>query len=235
MLGFCVFVVMVIMVVGLVGLVRGHLHRLHVHNRRTAGFITGAGYLGILVLGVVGGTHGPAAVTSLAVSSSQSPSASPSAAPIPSPSPTTSPSATLGFPAGDAVAVGPVTPTTGEIPPAPQPAVAVATTSASAASAAGNAATAPTTHPVSRPSTQAAAQAPAAAPAPRPATTAAAAPAGNCDPAYPDVCLHDGIGDYDCAGGSGDGPNYVRGPLRVRSPDPFGLDHDHDGTGCENG
>jgi hypothetical protein len=43
----------------------------------------------------------------------------------------------------------------------------------------------------------------------------AASPIRNCDPAYPDVCLHQGIGDYDCAGGSGNGPNYVEGPLRV--------------------
>jgi hypothetical protein len=70
------------------------------------------------------------------------------------------------------------------------------------------------------------------APAPPPATTAPR----NCDPAYPDVCLHDGIGDYDCAGGSGDGPNYVRGPVRVLPPDPFDLDgNDNDGIGCESG
>ena len=55
---------------------------------------------------------------------------------------------------------------------------------------------------------------------------------GNCDPAYPGVCLHDGIGDYDCAGGSGNGPNYVAGPIRVLPPDPFGLDSDGDGWGC---
>jgi hypothetical protein len=48
------------------------------------------------------------------------------------------------------------------------------------------------------------------------------------------VCLHDGIGDYDCQGGSGNGPNYVAGPFKVLSPDPFGLDKDHDGVGCEN-
>src|SRR6266511_355332 len=54
----------------------------------------------------------------------------------------------------------------------------------------------------------------------RKATPTTAAPARNCDPAYPDACLHDGIGDYDCAGGSGNGPNYVRGPIRVRPPDP---------------
>jgi hypothetical protein len=70
--------------------------------------------------------------------------------------------------------------------------------------------------------------------APRPAPrTTTAAPVANCDPAYPSVCLHDGIGDYDCAGGSGNGPNYVRGPITVRSPDPFGLDRDGDGIGCE--
>jgi hypothetical protein len=65
-----------------------------------------------------------------------------------------------------------------------------------------------------------------------PPTTSA--PARNCDPAYPDACLHDGIGDYDCAGGSGNGPNYVDGPVTVRAPDPFGLDSDNDGVGCES-
>lgn len=65
-----------------------------------------------------------------------------------------------------------------------------------------------------------------------PATTSA--PARNCDPAYPDACLRDGIGDYDCAGGSGNGPNYVDGPITVRAPDPFGLDSDGDGVGCES-
>jgi hypothetical protein len=79
------------------------------------------------------------------------------------------------------------------------------------------------------------------APAPKPKpTTSSAKPApvrssrqANCDSAYPDACLHDGIGDYDCAGGSGNGPNYIDGPIDVRSPDPFGLDADHDGLGCE--
>jgi PASTA domain-containing protein len=75
---------------------------------------------------------------------------------------------------------------------------------------------------------------------PPPPTTAAPPPTTaaprNCDPAYPDVCLHQGIGDYDCAGGSGNGPNYVEGPLRVLPPDPFDLDgNDNDGIGCESG
>ena len=87
-----------------------------------------------------------------------------------------------------------------------------------------------TTHP---PTTAAPATRPPATkpPATMPPTTKP--PASNCDPAYPDACLHDGIGDYDCAGGSGNGPNYVAGPIRVLAPDPFGLDSDHDGIGCE--
>jgi hypothetical protein len=65
-------------------------------------------------------------------------------------------------------------------------------------------------------------------PAPPPTRT-------GCDPSYPDVCLEQGTGDYDCSGGSGNGPNYVDGPIVVRPPDPFDLDANHDGTGCENG
>jgi hypothetical protein len=56
---------------------------------------------------------------------------------------------------------------------------------------------------------------------------------GLCHPSYIGVCLRIGIGDYDCAGGSGNGPNYVRGPIRVVGSDPFGLDRDGDGWGCE--
>ena len=65
-------------------------------------------------------------------------------------------------------------------------------------------------------------------------TRSSSSPRANCDSAYPDACLHDGIGDYDCAGGSGNGPNYIGGPIEVQAPDPFGLDADHDGVGCES-
>jgi len=65
-----------------------------------------------------------------------------------------------------------------------------------------------------------------------PATTAP--PASNCHPSYPGACLQMGIGDYDCAGGSGDGPNYIRGPVYVVGYDEFDLDgNDNDGIGCE--
>jgi hypothetical protein len=72
---------------------------------------------------------------------------------------------------------------------------------------------------------------PTTAPPPPPPT----APPRNCDPSYPDVCLDPNAEDYDCAGGSGNGPKYVEGPLRVRPPDPFDLDREGDGVGCENG
>jgi len=61
-------------------------------------------------------------------------------------------------------------------------------------------------------------------PAPKPATS-------SCHPSY-SGCLKQNAGDYDCAGGSGNGPNYT-GPVRVYGSDPFGLDRDNDGWGCE--
>ena len=71
----------------------------------------------------------------------------------------------------------------------------------------------------------------------RPTATTLITPAGgsggNCHPSYAGVCLQMGIGDYDCAGGSGNGPNYVRGPFGVVGYDEFGLDRDRDGIGCE--
>jgi len=74
----------------------------------------------------------------------------------------------------------------------------------------------------------AAARATAAAAAAAPPTTTAP----NCTPGY-DPCIPPGP-DVDCAGGSGNGPRYVQGPVRVTGNDPYGLDRDHDGTGCEN-
>ena len=39
--------------------------------------------------------------------------------------------------------------------------------------------------------------------------------------------------DVDCAGGRGNGPAYVRGPVRVLGNDIYDLDRDHDGIACE--
>lgn len=54
----------------------------------------------------------------------------------------------------------------------------------------------------------------------------------NCTPGY-SPCLPPAY-DYDCAGGSGDGPKYAVGPIRVTGSDPYGLDSDGDGFGCED-
>jgi hypothetical protein len=53
----------------------------------------------------------------------------------------------------------------------------------------------------------------------------------NCTPGY-SPCLAPAY-DYDCAGGGGDGPEYVYGTVRVTGSDPYGLDSDNDGWGCE--
>ena len=54
----------------------------------------------------------------------------------------------------------------------------------------------------------------------------------NCDPNYAGACLDPTSVDYDCAGGNGNGPDYT-GPVRSVGSDPFDLDRDHDGIGCE--
>jgi hypothetical protein len=55
-----------------------------------------------------------------------------------------------------------------------------------------------------------------------------------CDPNYKGRCLRPHVFDYDCAGGSGNGPYYVRGPFRVVGTDHYRLDADHDGIACES-
>jgi resuscitation-promoting factor RpfB len=55
---------------------------------------------------------------------------------------------------------------------------------------------------------------------------------GDCDPNYSGGCVPI-ASDVDCAGGKGNGPAYVRGPVQVVGKDIYGLDADHDGIGCE--
>lgn len=58
-------------------------------------------------------------------------------------------------------------------------------------------------------------------------------PASGCDPNYTDACVPI-ASDVDCAGGSGNGPAYVTGPVYVVGLDIYGLDgKDNDGIGCE--
>lgn len=53
-----------------------------------------------------------------------------------------------------------------------------------------------------------------------------------CDPNYTG-CVPI-ASDVDCSGGSGNGPEYVAGPVRVIGSDIYGLDSDDDGVGCED-
>jgi hypothetical protein len=83
-------------------------------------------------------------------------------------------------------------------------------------------------------------------PRPRPIATASPEPtreatpepteepeqSADCDPNYEGACLDPSSSDYDCEGGSGDGPDYT-GPVRVVGDDPFDLDRDGDGYACE--
>ena len=56
--------------------------------------------------------------------------------------------------------------------------------------------------------------------------------ASECDPNY-SGCLSPTASDYDCEGGSGDGPEYT-GTVSVTGEDHYGLDSDSDGVGCES-
>ena len=69
-------------------------------------------------------------------------------------------------------------------------------------------------------------------PAPKPPPTGGPQPRPNCDPNY-SGCLDPNALDYDCAGGSGDGPKYA-GRVEVLGDDHYGLDSDGDGIGCED-
>jgi hypothetical protein len=57
-------------------------------------------------------------------------------------------------------------------------------------------------------------------------------PTSGCDPNYEGACLDPASPDYDCAGGSGNGPDYT-GPVTVVGDDHFGLDRDGDGQACD--
>lgn len=57
--------------------------------------------------------------------------------------------------------------------------------------------------------------------------------AAQCDPNYSGACVPI-ASDVDCAGGSGNGPAYVQGPVRVVGTDIYGLDADGDGIGCDS-
>ncbi|WP_234450975.1 excalibur calcium-binding domain-containing protein [Paracoccus sp. MC1862] len=64
------------------------------------------------------------------------------------------------------------------------------------------------------------------------ATLTEVAAQDECHPSYEGACVPI-ASDADCAGGSGNGPAYVTGPVRVVGPDVYDLDRDGDGVACE--
>lgn len=69
---------------------------------------------------------------------------------------------------------------------------------------------------------------------PRPRQEPAPEPEPECHPSYEGACVPF-ASDVDCEGGNGNGPAYVRGPLRVVGPDVYDLDRDGDGIACDRG
>lgn len=64
------------------------------------------------------------------------------------------------------------------------------------------------------------------------AANTAPATASGCDSNYSGACVPV-ASDVDCEGGSGNGPEYVAGPVTVVGDDIYGLDRDGNGVGCE--
>jgi hypothetical protein len=90
----------------------------------------------------------------------------------------------------------------------------------------------PTTTTTSPPTTLAPPTTKSAPPAAVPAPFAGeASPSNDCTPGY-DPCIPPGS-DVDCEGGGGNGPRYVSGPVSVSGSDPYGLDTDGNGVGCQ--
>jgi resuscitation-promoting factor RpfB len=64
-----------------------------------------------------------------------------------------------------------------------------------------------------------------------PNKTEASVASPECDPNY-SGCVPV-ASDVDCAGGNGNGPAYVKGPVKVIGKDIYRLDRDGNGIGCE--
>jgi hypothetical protein len=60
-------------------------------------------------------------------------------------------------------------------------------------------------------------------------------PQQNCTSGYSPCLVYHGGADYDCYGGSGDGPYYTEPGVTytISGSDPYGLDGNDNGFGCE--
>lgn len=65
----------------------------------------------------------------------------------------------------------------------------------------------------------------------KPSNGGGSSSSSQCTPGYsPCVPV---ASDVDCAGGSGNGPAYLQGPITITGDDPYGLDADGDGIACD--
>ena len=69
-------------------------------------------------------------------------------------------------------------------------------------------------------------------PQPEPEPPPEPEPASECDANYKGACVPI-ASDVDCEGGSGNGPEYVQGPVYIVGEDIYGLDNNGDKRGCE--
>jgi hypothetical protein len=192
------------------------------HRGRRRAVWAGAAVVGLLALaGIVGNDDqaGPARTTTVAAEVTSSASAgadepaSTSSAPTSSTAASTAPSATARAGAAGGAVVVPVERT-------PPPTVTRTTTTEAA----------PTTRAAAPPPASRTSSRATRTPDPEPEADPAPARSG-CDPNY-SGCVPV-ASDVDCEGGSGNGPAYVSGPVRVTGKDVYGLDADHDGVACE--
>jgi hypothetical protein len=67
------------------------------------------------------------------------------------------------------------------------------------------------------------------------ASTGGGGGGSSCTPGYSPCLVYHGGADYDCYGGGGNGPYYTEPGVvyHVTGSDPYGLDGDNDGLGCE--
>ncbi|RSM79449.1 hypothetical protein DMH04_31165 [Kibdelosporangium aridum] len=115
-----------------------------------------------------------------------------------------------------------------DVAPVPPPTTATTTTTTATTSSSVPAPPPPPPPSPATPTTKKSTTTKQAPPPPPPATDE---PAQNCHPNY-DPCVPVAK-DVDCKGGSGNGPEYVKGPIRVIGKDVYGLDDNNNGIGCE--
>lgn len=237
------------LVIGAIAVANGKLDRLRIRTRGTAGVVLAAGMALTLVGGIaVGATAAPAPQRPVSLVAEADTSGGGGTGPSATPTPRASSASTATVEVVTEVTAIPFTRTTVE-----DPAIDVGTTVVSTAGVDGKQSTSYRVmkrdgvetarvvasktviqQPVAEVTSVGTRQPP---PPPEPVAEPQPAPVAGgggagCDPNYDWVCVPI-ASDVDCAGGSGNGPAYVQGPVHVIGRDIYDLDRDGDGIGCD--